>query len=74
MVIKNLLLKFSKEQNGNFIFATDNGFEIAIPADIFPGDFDRQKIVYLAMDSVPLLSSLENKKELLNELLNSDDK
>ena len=74
MMIKNLLLKFSKEQNGNFIFATDNGFEIVIPGDIFPSDFDRQKTFYLAMDSAPLLNSLENKKELLNELLNSDDK
>ncbi len=74
MVIKNLLLNFTKEQNDNFVFATDNGFEIMIPADIFPSDFDRQKTFYLAMDSAPLLSSLENKKELLNELLNSDDK
>ncbi len=74
MVIKNLALNFSKEENGKFIFLTDNGFEVVFPADIFPSDFDRQKTVYLAIDSIPLVSSLENKKELLNELLNSDDK
>jgi hypothetical protein len=74
MVIKNLLLKFDKEQTGKFIFLTDNNFEVVIPADVFPPDFDRQKSFYLAMDLLPLLSSAENKKILLNELLNPDDK
>lgn len=74
MLIKNLLLKFDKEQAGKLIFLTDNNISIDFPVDIFPLDFDRQKTIYLSMDLLPLLSSTENKKKLLNELLNPDDK
>lgn len=74
MLIKNLLLKFKEEKQGQLIFVTDNGLTLSLPGDIFPADFDRQREFYLAIDEVPLLSSIENKKQLLNELLNPDDK
>ncbi len=74
MLIKNLLLKFDKEQGGKLSFLTDNNISLDFPADIFPADFDRQKSIYLSVDFSPLLNSSENKKQLLNELLNPDDK
>lgn len=74
MLIKNLLLKFNNEQAGKFIFLTENNLEIALPVDIFPSDFDRHQAIYLSIDLMPLLDLAENKKQLLNELLNPDDK
>lgn len=74
MIIKNLLLKFDQEQDGKLLFLTDNNFSVSLPTDLFPADFNRQGEIYLSVDSSPLLTAIENKKELLNELLNSDDK
>lgn len=72
MIIKNLKLNFS-EKNGNaIIFKTENGAEVSIDSFLLKNFEDNAEPVYLAMDSSPLVSGQDNKKDVLNELINPD--
>lgn len=71
MIINNLELTFDKQEEGRLVFKTDSGAEISIEEYLLK-DFDKNKKVYIALDEQPLVSSQENKKEILNEVLNEE--
>lgn len=73
MLIKNLLLIPDRQDQGKIYFKTDNGSEITLPDFLFGEVFDKQQQVYLSVGTSPLVGSTDDKKKLLNELLNDDD-
>jgi len=67
MLINNLELFFKKEDGQNFIFRTINDEEIILNKNLLTthGPLDK---VFLNLDT----QLLDNKKEILNELLSED--
>lgn len=73
MIIKNLQLQYQGQQDGKAILRSENGAEIWLDDFLLTNLENREQPLYLAMDSEPLVSSAEDKKTILNELLNPED-
>mgnify|MGYP001577749780 CR=1 FL=1 len=72
MIIKSLKLSFAGKSGGASVFKTENGAEVTID-DFLLKNFDgNAEPLYLAMDNFPLVSSQDNQKDILNELMNPD--
>jgi len=72
MLVKNLKIILSEKQGEKSVFKTENGAEITIDNSLVEKVVLGQS-VYLALDEHPLVSGQEDKKKLLNELLNPED-
>ncbi len=68
MLIKNLKLSFSKQEDGKVILCTENGAEVVLADFLLEGLDDKEKGLYLNLDYQPN-SSVDDQKKLLNELL-----
>ncbi|PIR06561.1 MAG: hypothetical protein COV55_03480 [Candidatus Komeilibacteria bacterium CG11_big_fil_rev_8_21_14_0_20_36_20] len=72
MIVRNLELKFDRQEDEKVFLKADAGAEVVI-TDYLADDFkERDKKVYLSIDYKPLVSSDENQKKILNELLDSE--
>lgn len=72
MLIKNLKLNFAGKNGNIAVFKTENGAEVTIDDFLLKNFDDNTEPVYLAMDNSPLASSQDNKKDMLNELINPE--
>ena len=72
MLIKNLELSFDRQENGKMIFKTETGAEITIADHLLDVPEDKSKQVYFCLDQKPLPGSDEDKKQLLNELIDDE--
>ncbi|PWB38784.1 MAG: hypothetical protein C3F02_01690 [Parcubacteria group bacterium] len=72
MIIKNLKLNYSGRQDNKAIFKTENGAEVLVDAFLLDNFEDNHQPIYLALDQEPLVSRDEDKKEILNKLLNPE--
>jgi hypothetical protein len=70
MLIKNLKLSFVRQEGDKIILQADNGAEIFLPDYLLEQFTEHDKPVFLSMDYQPTPSADENKKEVLNDLLN----
>ncbi len=72
MLVNNLELSFQKIEADKIFFLDANKQEIILPKNIFSTDFESEAKVFLSIDSQILLTSVENQKDVLNELLKHD--
>jgi len=73
MIIRNLELNFDREEDGKIFLKTDSGAEVVFTDYLMDAFKKRNQKIYLGMDHQPLISSDENQKRILNELLDSDN-
>ncbi|MFA5127096.1 MAG: hypothetical protein WC465_03825 [Patescibacteria group bacterium] len=73
MLVKNLLLTFDHQADGQIFFRTDNGATISLPDFLFSASLEPEQKIYLSADLIPMVNIEENKKQLLNELLGGND-
>lgn len=74
MMVNNLAVSYIKKEDGRAIFRSENGLEIALDESFVPDQTEAGQTFYLALDENPLVSSNENKKDILNKLLNDSEK
>ncbi len=72
MLVNNLELSFQKIEADKIFFLDTNKQEIILPKNIFSTDLEPEAKVFLSIDSQILLTSIENQKDVLNELLKHD--
>lgn len=72
MLVKNLLIKFSRQEGDKIIFQTENGAELAISDYLLAEDFDKNVNYYLSVDKQVLFSTEENQKNILNDLIGNE--
>lgn len=73
MLLDNLELSFDRQESGKYIFKNKDNLEISIAEDFFKEWQANNKKFFLAMDFAPMFSSDQNKKNLLNEILDQKD-
>lgn len=70
MSLNNLELSFNHQEDTKCIFKDSKGAEVSIDISLL-ADFEYQQgKVFLAMDKLPLIFSEEDRKGLLNSILN----
>lgn len=69
MLIKNIKLTLSQRDEERATFQTEKGARVVIDSRLL-GELTPGQAVYLALDDQPLVSSQEDKKKILNELIN----
>lgn len=72
MLVNNLELSFQKIEADKIFFLDANKQEIILPKNIFNTELEPEAKVFLSVDSQTLLTSVENQKDVLNELLKHD--
>lgn len=72
MIIKNLVLTFDHEADGQLFFKTEAGEVVSFRDYLLP-DFDRSKKLYLSLDGQPINPQSMDSKKILNDLLDSDE-
>lgn len=72
MIIKNLQLKFDRQEGDKVILKTEAGAEVWLTDYLLDEWADRQREIFLGVDREPMLGSMENKKDTLNELLDNN--
>ena len=72
MVIKNLLVKFIRQEGDDYIFQSDNKQEIIMPSNLFGPNFDKNNDYYLSLDSQIQVGLAEHKTNILNELIGNE--
>ena len=72
MLIKNLKLSFSRQEDDKIILQADNGAEIIVPDYLLEQFTEHNKPVFLSADYQPTPSADDNKKEVLNDLLGNE--
>lgn len=72
MLIKNLLVKFSRQEGDKIIFQTENGAELSVSSYLLTEDFDKSANYYLSVDKQALVSVEESQKNILNDLIGNE--
>lgn len=72
MLIKNLQVIFDRQEGDKLVFKSEAGAEIAVTDYLLEGQDYQGKKIFMSVDTEPLVSSLENKKDTLNEILNNN--
>ncbi len=72
MLVQNLRLSFSHTKDNKIFLITENGLEVSLPTDLLTQQVDQHKPLYLNLDTEPVTSG-ENQKKILNELLDSQE-
>jgi hypothetical protein len=73
MLIKNLVLSFVRQEEGQIIFQTETRLEVAIAAELLADFQNNNQPFYLNFDSQPYLAMSDNQKQILNEILDPKD-
>lgn len=73
MLIKNLELSFDRQTDGQIVFKTESGAEIAMAQALLEQYTDHDKKIWLAIDYQQLKSISDNQKDTLNRLLDQEE-
>lgn len=73
MIVRNLELDFDREEAGKVFLKTEAGEEVILTNYLMDDFKKRDQKIYISVDYKPLISSDENQKKILNELLDSDN-
>ncbi len=73
MLLNNLELSFDRQEDKKYIFKNSKGIEIALDINLFDDFQGQAKDIFLAMDFLPMVFAEEDRKNLLNDILNNQD-
>ena len=71
MIIENLLFTIASQEGQHFVLRTEDNKEIKISIDFLGENINIGDKVYLSLDKEPIADLSEERKKLLNEILDA---